>query len=72
MEVNLDASHRKAGWQDGLEVLTLFSKLSSLGLNPGPCINYHPGVSQAGSFINVCAVPRMDVKLSILPANISW
>ena len=24
------------------------SKLSSLGLNPNPAINYHPGVSQAG------------------------
>ena len=44
-------------------------KPSSLGLNPDPAINCHPGVSQAGWFINVCAVPRMDVKcVSRLPA----
>ena len=36
------------GWQDGLEVCTLISKLSSLGLNPDPAINCHPGVPQAG------------------------
>ena len=50
-------------WQDGLEIHTLASKLSSLGLNPEPAINC-PGVSRQGdSSINVCAVPRMDIKL---------
>ena len=34
--------------QDGGGVCTLPSKLSSLGLNPDPGINCHPGVSQAG------------------------
>ena len=54
------------GWQDGLEVqevCTQDSELSSLGLNPDPAINCHPGVSRAGWSIDVCAVPRMDVKL---------
>ena len=32
------------GWP---RVRTLASKLSSLGLNPDPAINWHPGVSQA-------------------------
>ena len=57
------------GCQNGLEVGTLPSKLSSLRLNPNPAINRHPSVSQAGRFINACAVPRMDVKrASRLPA----
>ena len=30
------------------EVRTLSSELSSLGLNPGPAINCHPGVLQEG------------------------
>ena len=55
--------HLDGHWQDGLEVRTLTSKLSSLGLNPDPAINYHPGVSQAGRFILLWAFPRMDVKL---------
>ena len=61
------------GWQDGLDLgeRTLASKLSRLGSNPDPAINCHPGVSQAGLFINVCAVSRMDVKLGMLAAGIS-
>ena len=44
------------------------SKLASLGLNLNPAINCHPGVSQAGWFISVCTVHRMDIKLaSCLP-----
>jgi len=35
--------------------------LCSLDLNPDPAINCHPGVSQVGWFINVCAVPPMVV-----------
>ena len=68
------------GWEDGLEVCTLASELSSLGFNPDPTIschlkpamNCHPGVSQAGLFINVCAIPWMVVKLHVLAADISW
>ena len=30
------------GWQDGFEVRTVASKLSTLGLNPDPAINCHP------------------------------
>jgi len=36
------------GWQDGLEVRSLTSKLFSLGSNLDPAINCHLGVSQAG------------------------
>ena len=61
----------RLSWQDGLEVRTLASKLSSLGLNPDPAMNCHPDVSQAGWFIDVCAVPRMDVKLGVPSAGIS-
>ena len=43
---------------------TLASKLSRLGLNTVPAINCHSGVSQAGWLINVCVVPRMDIKLN--------
>ena len=39
---------KDTGWQDALEVRTLTSKLSSLGLNLGSTINCHCGVSQAG------------------------
>ena len=60
------------GSQDGLEVRTLVSQLSGLGLNPDPVINCRPGVSQAGWFINVCAVLQMDVKLDVPFAGISW
>ena len=35
------------GWQDNLEGHALVSELSSLGLNLGPAINCHPGLSQA-------------------------
>ena len=37
------------------------SKLSSMGLNPDPAINYHAGVSQAGRFINVCRETRHHI-----------
>ena len=40
-----------AGWPWGMHIC-----LSD------PAINCHPGVSQAGWFISVCAIPRMDVK----------
>ena len=52
----------KEGYQDGLEVRTLVSELSSLGLNLNPATNGQPGVLQAGWGIDVCAVPSMDVK----------
>ena len=56
----------RRGWQDGLEICTLDSELSSLGcLNLDPTINCHPGVSQVGGGINVCAVPQMAVKLGV-------
>ena len=45
------------GWQDGLTVCTLASKLSHLGLNPDPAINCHPSISQAGWWINVWGHP---------------
>ena len=61
------------GLQDGLEVCTFASELSSLGLNFGPATNSHPGVSQAGRGINVCAVPRMDATLQGIPSTgVSW
>ena len=47
------------GWQDNLDVRTLASQLFSPGLNLDQDINCHPGVSQVGRFINVCAIPRM-------------
>ena len=55
-----------------LEVHRMASELYRMGLNLGPATNTHPGVSQAGLFINVSAVPRMDVKLGIPFASISW
>ena len=54
--------------EDGKEVRRLTSKLSSLGLNPDPAINYHLDVSKAGQFINVCVIPWMGIK----PASICW
>ena len=60
-------SYQTKGWQYGLEVRTLASNLLSLG--PEPAINCHPGVSQAGWFINVSPFSWMDVKwVSHLPA----
>ena len=50
------------GWQDSQEVCALASELSSLGLNPDPAINCHPGVSHAGQGSNVCAINLVDVK----------
>jgi len=49
-----------------LVVRTLASQLSSLGLNPDRAINCHPGVSQAGRFIIVCAV-KLDVTSAGIP-----
>ena len=60
------------GWQDGLEVGTLASDLSSLGLNPDVAINCHHGVSQTVKGFNVCAVLQMNVQLGIFPHNIRW
>ena len=60
------------GWQDGLEVGTLTSELSSLGLNPDTAINCHRHVSQTGKGINVCAVLQMNVQLGIPSHSISW
>ena len=48
------------------------SKMSSMGLTLGPAIHCHPGVSQAGWFMNVCAVHRKDVKLGVPSASIRW
>ena len=48
MPVRYFVSIDYVGWQDGLEVHTFASKLSSLGLNLDPAINWHLGVSQAG------------------------
>ena len=49
--------------------LPTVTKLSGLGLNPDLAINCHHIASQAGRFINVCAIPWMDVNwASHLPA----
>ena len=45
---------------------------STLDLNSDPAINGHPGVSQAGRFINVGAILRMYVELGVPSAGISW
>ena len=50
----------------------LKSELHSLGLNPDPAINSHPGDLRVGQGIIVCAVPRMEFKLCISSASISW
>ena len=55
--------------QDGLDVRILTSEVSSLGSSLEPGINSHPGVSQAGQGINVCAVPQVDFKLSVPSAG---
>ena len=47
-------------------------KLSSEGLNPNPAINRHPGISQAGWLLNVCAIPPMDDKLGVPSTDINW
>ena len=60
------------GWQDGQEVRTLTSKLSRLGWTHDPALNCHPSVSQAGWYINTCAIPGMDIKLGVPSAGISW
>ena len=60
------------GWQDGFEVGTLASELSSLGLNPDAAINCHRRVSQTGKGINVCAVLQMNVQQGIPSYSISW
>ena len=52
----------QAGWPRDTYTDTLASKLSGLGRNLGPAINCRPGVSQARQLVNVCAVPRMDIK----------
>ena len=41
-------------------------------MNLDPALKYHPGISQAGRFINECAIPQMDVKLAIPFASTSW
>ena len=46
------------------------SKLSRKGSNPDPPMDCHPGVSQAGWFINVCAVSLMDMKQTDISAGI--
>ena len=71
-KVRISILHQFMDLGDSLEVCTLNSELSSLGLNLGPAINSHPAVSQAGAFINVCAVPRMDVKLGVPSAGMNW
>ena len=50
-------------------VHTLTFKLSSLGLNPTPAINWYPGASQGDS--SMSAIPRMDVKLGVPSVGIS-
>ena len=66
------ANNLTSGWKDDGEVWTITSELSSLDLHLGLAINYHPGVSQEGWDINVCAIPQMDVKLDVPSAGISW
>ena len=61
-----------ADWKDVREVYTLVSKLAGLDCHPDSAMNCHPGVSQTGGFIHVCAVLRMDVKLGVPSAGISW
>ena len=53
------------------EAGTLAFELCSPGSNLDPCINCHLSVSQAGRFINVRAVPLMDINLGILCAGTS-
>ena len=59
------------GWQDVLEVHTLFSKLSSLGLNLGPDINCHPGVSQSGGIHQCVCHPSDGRSMGVPSASIS-
>ena len=51
------------------EVCALTSQLFSLGLNPVPTTNCHPGASHAGWGINVCTVHRKDVTLAVPSAS---
>ena len=62
LSTKMHAAIGELGWKDGLGIRTLTTKLSSLGSNPDPARNCHPGVSQEGWFINVRVIPRMDVK----------
>ena len=55
-----------------LEICTLATELSSLCLNLDSAVNCHPGVSQAGRGINVCAAPRSGMKLHFPFADIRW
>ena len=57
------------GWLRGS---ALARELSSLDLIPNLTLNYHPGVLHAGRYINVCAVPRMDVALCDMSTCIRW
>ena len=57
------------GWQDGLELCALASKLSSLGLNPDPAPAIPVFQRQCDS--SVCR-PLDDVKLSLPSVGISW
>ena len=56
--------------QGSLEVRTLACDLDNLGLNLGPAINSHPGVSHARKGVDMCAVPRIDVKLGVPSASL--
>ena len=56
-KINQKGDNLNNGWQDGLQVRTLPSKLSNLGSNLNPAINCLPDVSITGRFINVCPVP---------------
>ena len=60
------------GWPRGTHTPTLASNLSSMDLNLGPAMKYHPGVSQIGLITNVCAVPPMDVQLGVSSTDIRW
>ena len=60
------------GCQDDLEVHTITSNLSILGLDLNPVINCHPAVSQARRFISECVIPGVDVKLGVPSVSISW
>ena len=55
-----------------LQVCALTCEPSRLGSNLDQTTYYHSGASlQAGRFINVCAVPPMEVKI-VTSAGIIW
>ena len=59
------------GWHDSLDVCTRLWAVIEPGVESIQRQTY-PGVLQAGWFINVCAVPRMGIKLDVPSAGMNW